>query len=248
LPLSGHRRKSDWDAWNARLLAEQPIVRLILDGTVVRVRLDRKATSISLLVVLGIREDGQRCRSQSRACFEAHVYIYRTLLDYGATPWTVGVHYPSAETRRERWIVLGIGIGGLVLLTIAIGVAVFLARRLARPVLGLAEAAARVEALDFAGARALPRGPVREVNQAAEAVERMAAGLTWFETYLPKTLVRRLMAAGTATPLTDTREVTVMFTDLERYSDFSSTHPAAEVVSYLTDLLARVGPIIEASG
>jgi hypothetical protein len=42
--------KSDWDAWNARSLAEEPIVRLILDGKVVRVRLDRKATSISLLV------------------------------------------------------------------------------------------------------------------------------------------------------------------------------------------------------
>jgi hypothetical protein len=43
--------KNDWDAWNARSLADEPIVRLILDGTVVRVRLDRKATSISLLVV-----------------------------------------------------------------------------------------------------------------------------------------------------------------------------------------------------
>src|SRR3981081_3287269 len=52
--------KSDWDAWNPRALAEEPIVRLILDGTVVRVRLDRKATSISLLVVLGVREDGQK--------------------------------------------------------------------------------------------------------------------------------------------------------------------------------------------
>ena len=30
------RVKSDWDAWNARSLAEEPIVRLILDGTVVR--------------------------------------------------------------------------------------------------------------------------------------------------------------------------------------------------------------------
>ena len=36
------------------------LVRLILDGTVVRVRLDRKATSISLLVVIGVREDGQK--------------------------------------------------------------------------------------------------------------------------------------------------------------------------------------------
>ena len=52
--------ESDWKAWNARSLADEPIVRLILDGTVVRVRLDRKATSISLLVVLGIRQDGQK--------------------------------------------------------------------------------------------------------------------------------------------------------------------------------------------
>ncbi len=54
------RVKGDWDAWNARSLAEDPIIRLILDGTVVRVRLDRKATSIVLLVVLGVREDGQK--------------------------------------------------------------------------------------------------------------------------------------------------------------------------------------------
>jgi len=52
--------KTDWDAWNARSLENEPIVRLILDGTVVRVRLDRKATSISLLVVIGVREDGQK--------------------------------------------------------------------------------------------------------------------------------------------------------------------------------------------
>ena len=52
--------KTDWDAWNKRDLAEEDIVRLILDGTVVRVRLDRKATNISLLVVLGVRRDGQK--------------------------------------------------------------------------------------------------------------------------------------------------------------------------------------------
>jgi putative transposase len=52
--------KGDWDAWNARPLAEEPIIRLILEGTVVRARLDRKATTIVLLVVLGVREDGQK--------------------------------------------------------------------------------------------------------------------------------------------------------------------------------------------
>jgi putative transposase len=52
--------KGDWDAWNARSLTDEPIIRLILDGTVVRVRLDKKSTAISLLVALGVRQDGQK--------------------------------------------------------------------------------------------------------------------------------------------------------------------------------------------
>jgi transposase-like protein len=50
----------DWDACNARSLVDEPVVRLILDGTVARVRLDKKATSVSLLVALGVRADGQK--------------------------------------------------------------------------------------------------------------------------------------------------------------------------------------------
>src|SRR5512144_548242 len=52
--------QSDWETWQKRDLAGDDIVRLILDGTVVRVRLDRKATSLSLLVALGVRRDGQK--------------------------------------------------------------------------------------------------------------------------------------------------------------------------------------------
>ena len=52
--------KGDWDAWNKRSLADEPIIRLILDGTAVCVRLDKKSTSISLLVALGVRQDGQK--------------------------------------------------------------------------------------------------------------------------------------------------------------------------------------------
>jgi putative transposase len=52
--------RTDWEAWCRRDLAGEDVVRLILDGTVVRVRVDRKATSVSLLVVLGVRRDGQK--------------------------------------------------------------------------------------------------------------------------------------------------------------------------------------------
>src|SRR5471032_466176 len=73
--------KSDWDAWNARSLAEEPIVRLILDGTVVRVRLDRKATSISLLVVIGVREDGQKVLLAVKSMGGETTEAWRAVLD-----------------------------------------------------------------------------------------------------------------------------------------------------------------------
>jgi putative transposase len=73
--------KSDWDAWSTRSLAEEPIVRLILDGTVVRVRLDRKATSISLLVVIGVREDGQKVVLAIKSMGGESTEAWRSVLD-----------------------------------------------------------------------------------------------------------------------------------------------------------------------
>jgi putative transposase len=73
--------KSDWDTWNARSLAEEPIVRLILDGTVVRVRLDRKATAILLLVVIGVRADGQKVLLAIKSMGSESAEAWRSVLD-----------------------------------------------------------------------------------------------------------------------------------------------------------------------
>jgi len=73
--------KGDWDAWNARSLGQEPIVRLILDGTVARVRLDRKATSISLLVALGVRADGQKVLLAIKSMGGESEAAWRTLLE-----------------------------------------------------------------------------------------------------------------------------------------------------------------------
>jgi len=73
--------KGDWDAWNARALVDEPIVRLILDGTVARVRLDKKATSVSLLVALGVRADGQKVLLAIKTMGGESEAAWRTLLD-----------------------------------------------------------------------------------------------------------------------------------------------------------------------
>jgi putative transposase len=55
-----HKVQTDWEAWQKRDLSKDDIVRLILDGTVVRVRLDKRATGLSVLVALGVCRDGQK--------------------------------------------------------------------------------------------------------------------------------------------------------------------------------------------
>ena len=71
----------DWETWGRRDLAGEDIVRLVLDGTVVRVRLDRKACSVSLLVVLGVRRGGQKVLLGVRAMGGESEAAWRAVLD-----------------------------------------------------------------------------------------------------------------------------------------------------------------------
>lgn len=73
--------KTDWEAWTKRDLSQEPIVRLILDGTVVRVRIDRKSSSISLLVALGVRADGQKVLLAVKSMGGESEAAWRALLD-----------------------------------------------------------------------------------------------------------------------------------------------------------------------
>src|SRR5256712_9802238 len=73
--------KGDWEALKSRVLDADLIVRLILDGTVVRVRLDRKATSISLLVVIGVRADGQKVLLALKSMGGESTEAWRAVLD-----------------------------------------------------------------------------------------------------------------------------------------------------------------------
>ncbi|MBW6494559.1 MAG: IS256 family transposase [Burkholderiaceae bacterium] len=73
--------KGDWDAWCARSLADEDIIRLILDGTVIRTRLDRKATNISVLAAIGVRRDGQKVLLSIRNMGGESTAAWRQFLD-----------------------------------------------------------------------------------------------------------------------------------------------------------------------
>ena len=73
--------KTDWEAWCGRSLAEEDIVRLILDGTVVKTRIDRKASAISVLTAIGVRRDGQKILLSIRTMGGESKAAWRAFLD-----------------------------------------------------------------------------------------------------------------------------------------------------------------------
>ena len=72
----------DWKAWSRRDLADEDVVRLVLDGSVIRVQLDRKATNLSLLVLLGLRRDSQKALVSIRNMAGESEAAWRAVLDH----------------------------------------------------------------------------------------------------------------------------------------------------------------------
>lgn len=76
-----HKVQSDWETWQKRDLAQDDVVRVILDGTVVKVRLDKRSTGISVLVALGVRRDGQKVLLGLRTMGGESEAAWRAFLD-----------------------------------------------------------------------------------------------------------------------------------------------------------------------
>ena len=73
------RVQGDFESWTRRRLEGEPIVRVILDGTVVHVRLDGQSTALSILVAMGVRPDGQKMLLGLRALAGENEAAWRDL-------------------------------------------------------------------------------------------------------------------------------------------------------------------------
>jgi class 3 adenylate cyclase len=177
-----------------------------------------------------------------------YIYVYRSLVGYGEMPWTVGAVLPAETAAREVERLMRIAAVGSALLALAVAAAALVGRRLARPVAGLVALAEGVERLEFGRIPALPRSRVRELDVAGQALNRMVAALRWFELYLPKRLVHRLLAQGDDAGKAYEREVTVMFTDIVGFSRLAARLSPSDTAAFLNDHFALLGRCIEAEG
>jgi adenylate cyclase len=154
---------------------------------------------------------------------------------------------PERTAGRELDRLFWIGVNTLVLLVVAVGVAVLVGRRVAKPVLNFVRVAEGVQRLDLRGTPTLPRSRVRELDAAGQALNSVVSTLRWFELYLPKRLVHRLLAHGdNGMAAANEREVTVMFTDIRGFSGLASRLPPGDAAAFLNQHFSLIGAQIEA--
>ncbi len=178
---------------------------------------------------------------------DEYVFIYQDLPGYGPTPWTVGTYFRSAEVDAEFRRLLWAALAGLATLLVALAGAIWLGRTIAQPVVDTALAASRIGQLDISDTPKLAGSAFRELNDQAIAFNTMLDGLKWFETYVPKKLVRRLISQDADQfPSSVERDVTVMFTDIVGYSGLSEGIAADQVARLLNQHFGLLSGCIEA--
>lgn len=180
---------------------------------------------------------------------EVYVFIWRQLKGFSERPWIVGSYVSVDYIGEEVMRLVRAGIAGLAALLLAVVVAIFVGRRIARPVKRLSLAAENIGRLDLDNVEELPGSRITELNQQARAFNAMIGGLRWFEHYVPKPLVRRLLEQGeSATEPTDDRNLTVMFTDIVGFSELAEGLPASEVAGYLNEHFRILAACVDETG
>lgn len=176
------------------------------------------------------------------------IFVYRRLEDYGDKPWIVGRYFAFDQIETEIMRLQLAAAAGALSLVLSLLVAWRIAHLIRRPLLAISNAANRLRNLDF-DAPPLDRTRLRELDDAAQAINAANAALHWFGNYVPRKLVNRLVREGEeAINVSKQREVTVMFTDLVGFTAMSERMQAEEVAAILNEHFELVTACIEAEG
>lgn len=176
-------------------------------------------------------------------------YLYRVIGGYGPQQLYMGVYARDSEidsSETDRVILAGwIGLG---ILALSLLLAVVLGRAIARPVRDLAGAARAVSSFDFRRIPQAKGSAFRELDSAALAFNSMLSGLRWFETYVPRSLVLRLIHLGEDGVKSEERPVTVLFTDIVGFTAASQQLTPRGTADFLNHHFGLLAAEIERSG
>lgn len=181
---------------------------------------------------------------------DTYVVMFRQIEGLAAVPLRVGAYVKLERGFGPQFIRLWrASAAGLFVLVVAVVLALWFGRRMARPISDLAIAAESVQSLQLDPPPFVHRSRLTELDNAANAFNSMIAGLRWFETYVPRTLVRSLLTDGDESAVASAeREVSVLFTDIRSFTTRAESMDAADIASFLNEHFSLVAARVEDEG
>ena len=203
----------------------------------------QQAGRSDLLIKLPVGTKGHAMDIASRR----YIFFYREIYGFGPEPLIAGVYFDRVDIGKEvRRMVLSLVVG-IVALIISLIAAIYMGRKIARPIVRFSAAAGRIRDLDVSQVAELPGSMFRELNDQSDSFNAMLRALRWFELYVPKKLVTQLVKRGDVREMiSDTRNLTVMFTDIAGFSAMSQGMSAPEVADLVNHHFTLIGACIEA--
>ncbi|WP_417820858.1 adenylate/guanylate cyclase domain-containing protein [Terasakiella sp.] len=193
----------------------------------------------------------------NRARIEDDLYIVATrkLERFGETPWITGVYINTEKSDRNAGTQLFEMAGaGFLILVISIVLSLKVGKKLARPIIRLADTAKKVRSGKFEDIEPLPRSRLRELDQAALAFNEMVEGMRErdiirevFGRYVPESVAASLMQeSGELKPIST--QATILFSDLEGFTQLTEEVGPERIVAILNEYFSQVVEILERYG
>jgi adenylate cyclase len=136
----------------------------------------------------------------------------------------------------------------LLALSVAVLMALQLARLYSRPLARLADNSERIRQLELATAMPV-ESTIREVSLLAGAQERMRTALDSFVRYVPSDVVRELLERGDAARLGGAREtLSILFTDVEGFTSIAERMTPETITAHMAEYFEALLPIIDEYG
>ncbi len=175
-----------------------------------------------------------------------HLVIHRRLSGYGPDDWYVGYHLSETWLDRSLGTINRAIPFALIVLAIALALAFWLGRSIAKPMIILSQGGQRLARLDFTPLE-IKSSRIREVERAVESQRAMRNGLLWLSNYIPRSLTPLLMKSAEEL-ISRERDIVVLFTDIVGFSRIAEGRAAAKVAALLNRHFGLLGAIIDQEG
>ena len=177
-----------------------------------------------------------------------YVAAFRPIDSAGSAKLRIAVMAPLdeffSEIEAQRW--------QLVILALALVVATLpfvwgLGSIMARSMRALATETDRIRHFELADPATTVRSPIREIDELAQSVATMRTVVRAFSSFIPRRLVQQLIESGAEIRLGGARrELTVMFTDIEGFTNITEHADPEKVMLYTSRYLAALSAVIMA--